>query len=124
VRADGVLLSLTYQRDQEVTAWARHTTDGYFESVACIPGDTQTDVWFVVRRVVDGVTKRYVEYLNVPFRGTSTNDTTCRFLDSALTTLGARRRSSVGLTTSRAKPWACWPMVPRTLTYWWQAMAQ
>lgn len=89
VRADGVLLSLTYQRDQEVTAWARHTTDGYFESVACIPGDTQTDVWFVVRRVVDGVTKRYVEYLNVPFSGTSTNDTTCRFLDSALTYAGS-----------------------------------
>jgi hypothetical protein len=89
VRNDGVLLSLTYQRDQEVTAWARHTTDGFFESVACIPGDTQTDVWFVVRRTIDGVTKRYVEYLNVPFSGTSTNDPTCRYLDSALTYAGS-----------------------------------
>lgn len=63
VRNDGVLLSLTYEADQEVIAWARHTTtDGLFESVATIYGaDGKADeVWVVVNR--GG--KRYIERID------------------------------------------------------------
>lgn len=53
VRNDGVLLSMTYEPDQSVIAWARHTSGtGLFESVAVIYGaDGDADqVWFVVNR--------------------------------------------------------------------------
>lgn len=64
VRDDGVLLGLTYMREHRVFAWHRHTTDGYFESVASIPTSGGDDeVYFIVRRTVGGVTKRFVEKL-------------------------------------------------------------
>ena len=53
IRNDGVLLSMTYEPDQSVIAWARHTSgSGLFESVAVIYGaDGDADqVWFVVNR--------------------------------------------------------------------------
>lgn len=61
VRDDGVLLSLTYVKDQEVIGWARHDTDGEFENVAVIPEGNEEAAYFVVKRTIDGVTKRYVE---------------------------------------------------------------
>ncbi len=65
VRGDGVLLSLTYKRAQEVIAWARHVTDGTVESVAVIPGTEEDEVWIIVNRTIDSSTKRYVEQLQV-----------------------------------------------------------
>ena len=64
VRDDGVLLGLTYLPEHDVMAWHRHTTDGEFESVAVITGDGQDDVYFVVKRTVNGETKRYIEMLS------------------------------------------------------------
>jgi hypothetical protein len=70
VREDGVLLSFTYEPDEEVSGWARHLTQntastesqaGYFESVAIIHGTTEDEVWVSVRREIDGNTVRYVE---------------------------------------------------------------
>ncbi|MEA4834962.1 MAG: hypothetical protein VB133_07505 [Anaeromusa sp.] len=63
VRSDGKLLSLTYNKEQDVYAWSLHETDGAFESVCCVSGDSQDDVYFVVRRTINGVTKRYIERL-------------------------------------------------------------
>lgn len=71
-RSDGVLLSMTYLRDQNVIAWGRHLTHqlvedkGQIESVAIIPavdGD-RDEVWVVVRRDINGAWVRYVEYLD------------------------------------------------------------
>lgn len=63
VRDDGVLLALTYMREHEVFAWARHVTDGIVES-ACAVGEGDEDVLYLaVARVVGGQTVRYVERL-------------------------------------------------------------
>jgi len=64
VRADGVLLSVTFDREQEVIGWARHVTDGAFEWVACIPTATGEEVYAVVRRTIGGSTVRYIERLS------------------------------------------------------------
>lgn len=64
VLADGTLVSCTLDRDQGVNGWARHYTSGAVESVACIPTGTQDQLWAIVRRTVNGVTKRYVEYFD------------------------------------------------------------
>ena len=62
VRGDGQLIGMTYERDQNVVGWHRHTTDGAFESVATIYGIGGTDeVWLSVSRTVGGVTKRFIE---------------------------------------------------------------
>lgn len=64
VTGEGVLVGMTYQRDQNVNAWHRHPTDGFVESVATIYGSADDEVWLVVRRTVDGATVRYVERFN------------------------------------------------------------
>lgn len=65
VRDDGKALSLTYMKEHEVWAWTQHETAGEFESVCSIPGAKQDDVYFIVKRTINGVTKRFVEKLAV-----------------------------------------------------------
>lgn len=60
---DGRLLGLTYVKDHEVYAWHQHETAGAFESVASIPEGGRDAPYFVVRRTVDGETRRYIERL-------------------------------------------------------------
>lgn len=50
VLSDGQALCLAYNKEQEVTGFARVVTDGEIESVACIPGDPGDVVAFTVRR--------------------------------------------------------------------------
>lgn len=63
VRSDGVLLSLTYQRESGVFGWARHVTDGTVEAVCCVPEGTEDAVYLVVNRTINGSTVRYIERL-------------------------------------------------------------
>ncbi len=61
VRSDGVLLGLTYQKEHQVWGWHKHTTDGEFESVAAISEEDRDAVYVVVKRTIDGQTKRFIE---------------------------------------------------------------
>ena len=92
VREDGVLLGLTYQRDQQVVAWHQHPvggTDAEVESVAVIPSaDGKSDeLWISVKRTINSATVRYIEYL----------DSTIN-VDSGLTYSGGATASLSGLT--------------------------
>lgn len=82
VRDDGKLLGLTYLQEQEVAAWHWHDTDGYFESVSCIPGTDEDEVYFVVRRTINGSSMRYIEKL-APRNFSSLED--AFFVDCGLT---------------------------------------
>jgi len=79
LRGDGILVGMTYERDQSVVGWHRHVTDGTFESVAVIHGNgTEDEVWLVVARTIGGVKKLYVERFALNWRdyldaGTSAN---------------------------------------------------
>lgn len=64
IRNDGMLLALTYLRDQQVFAWAPQPTDGKFESTCSISEGTEDGVYFVVQRTVNGQAKRYIERLS------------------------------------------------------------
>jgi hypothetical protein len=63
VRGDGQMVGMSYERDQQVVAWHRHTTDGEFESVATVYGLNNDDdeVWLSVKRTIGGQTKRFIE---------------------------------------------------------------
>lgn len=94
-RADGTLLGMTYEKDQEVYAWHRHPMAGAVESVAVIPGAYQDELWMVVRRTINGVTKRFVEFLTEFDWGSDQED--CFFVDCGLTYDGAPATTISGL---------------------------
>ena len=63
VRADGQLLGMTYESQEQVYAWFRIVTDGIIESVAAITQENNEDqVWLIVNRIIGGSTVRYVEF--------------------------------------------------------------
>jgi len=104
VRDDGVLAALTYQRSESVVAWTRHIFGGVFgsgnavcESVASISGVlTEDELWIVVKRTINGATKRYVECFS-DFEFDETDATEFRFLDSHLTYSGSSTSTLSGL---------------------------
>lgn len=85
IRDDGVMLGLTYQKEHQVWAWHHHATDGYFESVATISEDGRDAVYVIVRRTINGSTKRYIERLE---KREKTNVEDCFCIDSGLSYTG------------------------------------
>ena len=61
VNDQGKLLGLTYVPEQAVGAWHQHDTDGVFESVASVAEGDDDVVYCVIKRTINGATKRYVE---------------------------------------------------------------
>jgi hypothetical protein len=61
VRNDGALLGLTYIREHDVWGWHRHDTSGLFENVCVVPEGDEDAVYVVVKRMIDGASKRYIE---------------------------------------------------------------
>jgi len=60
---DGSVAALTYMREHEVWGWSRHDTDGTFESVCSVAEGNEDATYFVVKRTINGTTKRYIERL-------------------------------------------------------------
>ena len=104
VRDDGVLACLTYQRSENVIAWSRHIFGGAFgsgkavcESVASISGVlTEDEVWVIVKRTINGATKRFVECFS-DFDFDETSATSFKFLDSHLSYSGSGTTTLSGL---------------------------
>lgn len=99
-RADGLLLGFTWNNEQAVRGWHRHPIggSGVVESIAVIPaaeGD-RSELWLVVKRTIDGVTRRYVEYLDRSYR-TGDAQTSQFYVDSGLTYTGAATTTITGL---------------------------
>ena len=103
VRADGSLIGVTYRREEEVVAWHKHVIGGEFdggqaivESIATLPSDTGEDeLYMIVKRTINGVTKRYVELMRpFDFGGVTTG---AFFVDSGLRYDGSAIGSLKGL---------------------------
>lgn len=105
VRSDGVLLGMTYLKEQDIVAWHRHDfSGGFVESVACIPEGDEDYLYLLIRRTIDGSTKRYIERMNTR---TLNDDTVVDsiFMDSAKTYDG-RHTGSTTMTLSGGTTWA------------------
>lgn len=100
VRSDGTLVGMTYRREEQVVAFHKHVIGGTFsggqavvESVATLPTDSGEDeLYMVVKRTINGVTKRYIELMKpFNFGGVTTGaffvDSGLAYSDSAVTTL-------------------------------------
>lgn len=91
VREDGVLLSMTYIKEQDVYAWHRHTTDGKFKDVCTIAGDNEDDLYCVVERDGD----YYVEMMSDQIqKGDAANQF---FVDAGTTIEGENMTTLSGL---------------------------
>lgn len=61
---DGRLIGMTYEREQKVVGWHCHPMEnGAVEDICVVPGENQDDLYLVVRRTVNGETKRYIEVM-------------------------------------------------------------
>ena len=54
VRDDGVLLSLTYVKEQEIEGWARHDTNGFFVGVCNVVEPPVDAVYVITKRYIVG----------------------------------------------------------------------
>lgn len=60
---DGTAVVLIYEPSEDVLSWSTFTTDGFIEDIVCLPNVEADDVFMIVRRTINGVTKRYRERL-------------------------------------------------------------
>ncbi len=87
---DGSLISMTYDREQDVVAWSDYPmqTDTIVQSVAVIPQSDEDEIWMSVKRTMSGVNGGtfviYIERMKSRNFGTDLDD--AFFVDSGLTT--------------------------------------
>lgn len=65
IRSDGVMLSLTFVKEQELIGWTHHNTDGLWKSCASVVEQLDTmrvnAVYLVAERTINGNTVKYIE---------------------------------------------------------------
>ena len=102
VRDDGVLLGMTYVPEQQLVGWHWHDTDGFVESIACIPEGQEDVLYLVVRRNINGVQKRFIERM-ASRQISSIED--AFFVDCGLTYDGRNADASKTMTLSGGTTW-------------------
>jgi len=110
---DGRLVAMTYNREQEVFCWHNHPlggtdaaaplnakgfTNATVESVGSIPSPdgSQDDLWVIVKRTINNVERRYVEWLVPYFTDVQANLPNAIYMDAAITYAGAATNYVIG----------------------------
>lgn len=95
---DGSLVTLTYLKEHDIWAWTHQESgpdnDAYFESVAVLAEGNEDVPYFIVKRTIDGVSKRYIERLHSRTFATVED---AFFVDCGLTYSGASATVISGL---------------------------
>lgn len=100
VSTSGKLLGLTYVPEQQIGAWHWHDTDGVFESCAVVAEGGEDVLYCVVRRTINGVTKRYVERMA---SRQFVDQADAFFVDAGLTYSGTAATTITGLSHLEGK---------------------
>lgn len=98
VTDDGELRGLTYLRKEKVIGWHQHTLGGTgvaAESVTNIPGTNQSETYFIVKRTINGATKRYIEVMTDEFNGVKADSW---YVDSGLSFTSTDTATITGVT--------------------------
>lgn len=112
---NGVILALTFVEEQNVFAWTKHYLGGAFgstaygiaESCCSIEGSEQDDVYFVVKRTINGGTKRYIERLDRRWDGDSENIDQAYFVDCGISYTSTASAAITGLHHLEGQAVAC-----------------
>lgn len=94
VRNDGALIVLTWQAEQDVWGWSLCATDGFVESCCAVTENGEDRLYILVRRLVDGVERRYIERLATSLWH---DVTTANYLDSSKAYSGTDLQVMTGL---------------------------
>ena len=105
VQEDGTMCHMVYEPKLEVTGWSKYTTQGgEFESVAVLPSSgaevsDEDEVWCVVKRTINGVTRRHIEQFRVgnTNKQEANNADNVWYLDAALKFTGSGLTTITGL---------------------------
>lgn len=95
---DGMILAQTYDQEESVQGWHVQNFGGIVESEATLAEDdvAQDTLWMEVRRTVNGVQRRYIEYMTPPWEfGMTLAD--AHYVDSGLRYEGAATSVIYGL---------------------------
>lgn len=90
VLGDGTLAAMTFMPAQKIVALHRHPMqNGFVEDIAALPAldDGRTDIYLIVRRTINGQTRRFVELLQPFFEPVDPNNPTAEgawFVDCGL----------------------------------------
>lgn len=107
VRSDGVLLGMTFVREQQIIAWHRHDfKGGSVESICCIPEGDRDVVYMIVRRKINDVWVKYHERLSSRFVSSDPEALKdMKFCDSYLTYDGRNTNESLTIELSGGTTW-------------------
>ena len=97
ISSNGKLLGFTYVPEQTIGAWHQHDTDGTFESVATVSEGNDDVLYCVVKRIINGATKKYVERLGTRL---FYNARDCFFVDCGATYNGTNTDTNRTVTIS------------------------
>lgn len=80
------LISMTYEREQNVVAWAEHPLggNGIAESVTVSPGDPEDRITLTVKRTINGQTRRFIEEMQPRDFGSTTSAANSFFVDAGI----------------------------------------
>ena len=97
VSSSGKLLGLTYVPEQQIGAWHKHDTDGAFESVACVSEGNDDVTYCIIKRTINGASKRYVERMGTRLFATQRDNF---FVDAGATYNGTNTNTGQNVTIS------------------------
>lgn len=104
VRDDGILLALTYVKEQQILAWHHHDFEnGIVENVCCVPEGTEDVLYVIIKRTIDGATTRYLERFHTRFVDEDAIEDSV-FVDSSLSYDG-RNSDITTMTLSGGTTW-------------------
>jgi hypothetical protein len=101
VDEDGALIGMTLDRDEKVVGFHHHPmTNGVVESICTIPyaDEKRHATALIVRRTIEGQTKRYFETLEPLFKGRTMAPEDACFVDCAVTYDGVETTTITGAT--------------------------
>jgi hypothetical protein len=92
VSSCGKLLGMTWLPEQQISAWHQHTTgvNDAFESICTISENNEDMLYCVVRRNINGVTKRFVERMHTRLYSTVAD---CHYVDCGATYNGTNNQN-------------------------------
>ncbi len=102
IRDDGVCIAVTYEREQQILGWHRHTTKGLYERAGSVHENGEHAVYRVVARTIDGEEVRFIER-DAPRFFTDIRDAV--FMDCAITYDGRNTDASKKMLLKGGTEW-------------------
>ena len=112
--SSGKLIGFTYVPEQQVGAWHQHDTDGTFESVATVSEGNDDVVYCVIKRTINGATKKYIERMGTRLYATQRDSF---FVDAGATYNGTNTDTNRTVTVSGGTNYTKGETVTVTVNY-------